>query len=430
LVAWDIDADRYEIVWNESVNRRRHRGGDGFGGPDRDHVGLGDVDLDRHLPERRSGAGDDPHGQRAAGAGRSPRRRDAVKFELVRFHYVKGAGVFDDLSFTIQPGEKVGLVGRSGAGKSTLVNLLLRFHDVEGGRILIDGQEDVAKASQDSLRRRIGMVTQDTALLHRSIAENILYGRPEASREEMILAARQAHVEEFVSDLVDPDGRTGYDTMVGERGVKLSGGQHQRIAIARVLLKNAPILVLDEATSALDSEIEAAIQESFQTLMRGKTVIAIAHGLSTITAMDRLIVLETGRSSRWAGTASCSHATAFTRRYGDGSRAGSWWRRSRHGPRPDRPPQTSLRPTKPSMTPSSISAASASPIRWPCHESLLIISCGAGYSLDPMAKAPQCGLGAARRGQRLLDSFPRPRDARRHKRVQGNCRPNGHGRRW
>jgi ATP-binding cassette subfamily B multidrug efflux pump len=220
--------------------------------------------------------------------------RGAIAFERVRFHYGKSAGVFDDLSFTIQPGEKVGLVGRSGAGKSTLVNLLLRFHDVEAGRILIDGQ-DVAKASQDSLRRRIGMVTQDTALLHRSIAENILYGRPEASRDEMILAARQAHVEEFVSDLVDPDGRTGYDTMVGERGVKLSGGQRQRIAIARVLLKNAPILVLDEATSALDSEVEAAIQESFQTLMRGKTVIAIAHRLSTIAAMDRLIVLEAGR---------------------------------------------------------------------------------------------------------------------------------------
>jgi ATP-binding cassette subfamily B multidrug efflux pump len=220
--------------------------------------------------------------------------RGAIAFEHVRFHYGKGAGVFDDLSFTIAPGEKVGVVGRSGAGKSTLVNLLLRFHDVEGGRITIDGQS-VSEVSQDSLRRRIGMVTQDTGLLHRSIAENILYGDPDASWSAMIAAARQAHADGFVRALVDPDGRVGYDTIVGERGVKLSGGQRQRIAIARVLLKNAPILVLDEATSALDSEVEAAIQESFQTLMQGKTVIAIAHRLSTIAAMDRLIVLDSGR---------------------------------------------------------------------------------------------------------------------------------------
>ena len=245
--------------------------------------------------------------------------RGAIVFERVRFHYGKDAGVFDDLSFTIAPGEKVGLVGRSGAGKSTLVNLLLRFHDIEDGRILIDGQ-DVAQASQDSLRRQIGMVTQDTALLHRTIAENILYGRPEASRGEMILAAKQAHVEEFVGDLVDPDGRTGYDTMVGERGVKLSGGQRQRIAIARVLLKNAPILVLDEATSALDSEVEAAIQESFQTLMRGKTVIAIAHRLSTIAAMDRLIVLEAGHIIEMG-----SHRDLLAR---DGVYAALWRRQS------------------------------------------------------------------------------------------------------
>jgi ATP-binding cassette subfamily B multidrug efflux pump len=220
--------------------------------------------------------------------------RGAIRFENVRFHYGKGGGVIEDLSLSIAPGEKVGLVGRSGAGKSTLVNLLLRFYDVESGRILIDGQ-DIAAATQDSLRQQIGMVTQDTSLLHRSIAENIRYGRPEASDTAMIAAARQAHAHEFVIGLTDPEGRTGYDTLVGERGVKLSGGQRQRIAIARVLLKNAPILVLDEATSALDSEVEAAIQESFHDLMEGKTVIAIAHRLSTIAAMDRLIVLEEGR---------------------------------------------------------------------------------------------------------------------------------------
>jgi ATP-binding cassette, subfamily B, multidrug efflux pump len=219
--------------------------------------------------------------------------KGGIRFENVRFHYGKAGGVIDDLSFTIAPGEKVGLVGRSGAGKSTLVNLLLRFYDVEAGRILIDGQ-DIAATTQDSLRRQIGMVTQDTSLLHRSIGENILYGRPDATFEAMLAAAQQAHAHDFVIGLTDPDGRKGYDTLVGERGVKLSGGQRQRIAIARVLLKNAPILVLDEATSALDSEVEAAIQENFQTLMHGKTVIAIAHRLSTIAAMDRLIVLEDG----------------------------------------------------------------------------------------------------------------------------------------
>jgi ATP-binding cassette, subfamily B, multidrug efflux pump len=220
--------------------------------------------------------------------------RGTIRFENVRFHYGKGAGVIENLSLSIAPGEKIGLVGRSGAGKSTLVNLLLRFYDVEGGRILIDGR-DIAAATQDSLRQQIGMVTQDTSLLHRSIAENIRYGRPEASDAAMIAASRQAHAHDFVIGLSDPEGRRGYDTLVGERGVKLSGGQRQRIAIARVLLKNAPILVLDEATSALDSEVEAAIQESLRTLMDGKTVIAIAHRLSTIAAMDRLIVLEEGR---------------------------------------------------------------------------------------------------------------------------------------
>jgi ATP-binding cassette subfamily B multidrug efflux pump len=219
--------------------------------------------------------------------------KGAIRFENVRFHYGKAGGVIDDFSFAIAPGEKVGLVGRSGAGKSTLVNLLLRFYDVEGGRILIDGQ-DIALATQESLRQQIGMVTQDTSLLHRSIGENIRYGQPDATDEAVIAAARQAHAHDFVMGLIDPDGRRGYDTLVGERGVKLSGGQRQRIAIARVLLKNAPILVLDEATSALDSEVEAAIQENFETLMRGKTVIAIAHRLSTIAAMDRLIVLEDG----------------------------------------------------------------------------------------------------------------------------------------
>ncbi len=219
--------------------------------------------------------------------------KGAIRFENVRFHYGKAGGVIDDLSFTIAPGEKVGLVGRSGAGKSTLVNLLLRFYDVEGGRILIDGQ-GIARVTQESLRQQIGMVTQDTSLLHRSIGENIRYGRPDASDEAVIAAARQAHAHDFVMGLTDPDGRKGYDTLVGERGVKLSGGQRQRIAIARVLLKDAPILVLDEATSALDSEVEAAIQENFQTLMEGKTVIAIAHRLSTIAAMDRLVVIEDG----------------------------------------------------------------------------------------------------------------------------------------
>lgn len=202
--------------------------------------------------------------------------------------------VFDDLMLNIKPGEKVGLVGRSGAGKSTLVNLLLRFYDIQSGEIKIDGQ-NIQNVSQESLRSQIGMVTQDTSLLHRSVRENILYGHPDASEEQMIAATKQAEAYDFIQTLLDPEGNSGFDAQVGERGVKLSGGQRQRIAIARVLLKNAPILILDEATSALDSEVEAAIQKSLKTLMENKTVIAIAHRLSTIAAMDRLIILDEGR---------------------------------------------------------------------------------------------------------------------------------------
>ncbi|MCB1383828.1 MAG: ABC transporter ATP-binding protein [Notoacmeibacter sp.] len=221
-------------------------------------------------------------------------RHGAVSFDHVRFHYGKKRGVLEDLSLTIRPGEKIGLVGRSGAGKSTLVNLLLRFHDVEGGRITIDGQ-DIAAVTQDSLRAAIGMVTQDTSLLHRSVADNIRYGRPDASEAMMLEAARRAEAHDFIGALADAKGRSGYEAHVGERGVKLSGGQRQRIAIARVMLKDAPILILDEATSALDSEVEAAIQENLYRLMEGKTVIAIAHRLSTIAAMDRLVIMDKGR---------------------------------------------------------------------------------------------------------------------------------------
>jgi len=221
-----------------------------------------------------------------------------IRFEDVSFAYgATGADakpVIDHLSLHIQAGEKIGLVGRSGAGKSTIVNLLLRFHDVAGGRLLIDGQ-DIAAVSQDSLRAQIGMVTQDTSLLHRSVRDNILYGRPDAGEAEMLTAARRAEAHGFIQGLSDASARRGYDAHVGERGVKLSGGQRQRIAIARVMLKDAPILLLDEATSALDSEVEAAIQASLYDLMRGKTVVAIAHRLSTIAAMDRLVVLDKGR---------------------------------------------------------------------------------------------------------------------------------------
>ncbi|MBU1439935.1 MAG: ABC transporter ATP-binding protein/permease [Gammaproteobacteria bacterium] len=218
-----------------------------------------------------------------------------VRFEEASFRYADaGERVIDGLTLTVAPGEKIGLVGRSGAGKSTLVNLLLRFHDLESGRILIDGQ-DIARVSQDSLREHIGMVTQDTSLLHRAVADNIAYGRPDASAEAIRAAAERAEAHAFIEQLADAGGRSGYAAHVGERGVKLSGGQRQRIAIARVMLKDAPILLLDEATSALDSEVEAAIQASLYRLMEGKTVIAIAHRLSTIAAMDRLIVLDRGR---------------------------------------------------------------------------------------------------------------------------------------
>ncbi|MCL1141576.1 ABC transporter ATP-binding protein [Shewanella gaetbuli] len=220
--------------------------------------------------------------------------KGTIDFKQVSFHYGEKSGVIDQLNLHIKPGEKVGLVGRSGAGKSTLVNLLMRFHDVEQGEILIDGQK-LTDVQQDSLRAHIGMVTQDTSLLHRSIRENILYGDPNATEEQLLAAIEQAQAADFIAELTDPHGNKGLDAQVGERGVKLSGGQRQRIAIARVLLKNAPILILDEATSALDSEVEAAIQESLYELMQGKTVIAIAHRLSTIAAMDRLIVLDQGK---------------------------------------------------------------------------------------------------------------------------------------
>jgi ATP-binding cassette, subfamily B, multidrug efflux pump len=221
-------------------------------------------------------------------------RGGRIEFKHVNFGYGREIGVLQDFNLAIRPGEKIGLVGRSGAGKSTVVNLLLRFFDLEGGAILIDGQ-DIAGLTQESLRSQISVVTQDTSLLHRSIRANIRYGRPGASAEEIERAAKLAHADEFIPHLEDWLGRRGYDAHVGERGIKLSGGQRQRIAIARVILKDAPILVFDEATSALDSEVEAAIQSSLGTLMEGKTVIAIAHRLSTIAQMDRLVVMDHGR---------------------------------------------------------------------------------------------------------------------------------------
>jgi ATP-binding cassette subfamily B multidrug efflux pump len=243
--------------------------------------GMRSIAVPRQMP-------DAPH------AGELRVAKGGIRFENVTFGYGTTRGVLHGLSLDIRPGERVGLVGHSGAGKSTLVNLLLRFHAPEHGRILIDGQ-DIAGVTQESLRAQIAMVTQDTSLLHRSIRENIRYGRPSATEADVLAAARQAEATDFIDTLEDWAGRHGFDAHVGERGVKLSGGQRQRIAIARVILKNAPILVLDEATSALDSEVEAAIQGQLETLMRGRTVIAIAHRLSTIARMDRLIVLESGR---------------------------------------------------------------------------------------------------------------------------------------
>lgn len=242
-----------------------------------------------------------------------------IQFADVCFQYSPRHEVIDDLSFNIQAGEKIGLIGKSGAGKTTIVNLLLRFYDLDSGQILIDGH-DIAEVQQDTLRAGIGVVTQDTSLLHRSVRANIKYGRPEATDDDMIAAAKQAEAHDFIAGLQDSQGRKGYDAHVGERGVKLSGGQRQRVAIARVLLKNAPVLVLDEATSALDSEVEAAIQSQLETLMRGKTTIAIAHRLSTIAAMDRLIVLDAGKIVEMG-----SHATLLRK---NGHYAKLWKRQS------------------------------------------------------------------------------------------------------
>lgn len=235
----------------------------------------------------RSASSTSPTRPLAAGAGE-------IRFEAVHFHYSQPHRVVDGLSLTIGAGEKVGLVGRSGAGKSTLINLLLRFYEPQSGRILIDGQ-DIAHVTEESLRARIAVVAQDSSLLHRSIGENILYARQDADDGMMREAARKAQADAFIDRLVDGKGRHGFDAFVGERGVKLSGGQRQRIAIARVILKDAPILLLDEATSSLDSQVEAAIQDALADLMRGRTVIAIAHRLSTLQLMDRLVIMDAGR---------------------------------------------------------------------------------------------------------------------------------------
>ncbi len=242
-----------------------------------------------------------------------------IRLEHLSHHFGRGSGGLDDINLTIRPGEKVGLVGRSGAGKSSLVKLLLRFYEIEQGRILIDDQ-DIAEVTQDSLRSMIGMVQQDSSLMHRSVRDNILYGKPDASEAEVIAAAKQAEAHDFILELRDPEGRHGYDAHVGERGVKLSGGQRQRVALARVILKDAPILVLDEATSALDSEVEAAILDTLYGVMQGKTVIAIAHRLSTIAQMDRIVVLDDGNVAE-DGT----HADLLAK---GGLYAGFWSRQS------------------------------------------------------------------------------------------------------
>jgi ATP-binding cassette subfamily B multidrug efflux pump len=246
-------------------------------------------------------------------------KKGGIHFDTAHFMYGRDVGGVDGIDLTIKPGERIGLVGRSGAGKSTFVNLLLRFYDLESGRIVIDGQ-DIARVTQDSLRAHISVVTQDTALLHRSVMDNIRYGRPEATEAQAFAAAKRARAHDFIADLADPDGRKGYDAQVGERGVKLSGGQRQRIAIARAILKDAPILVLDEATSALDSEVEAEIQEELASLMEGKTVIAIAHRLSTIAHLDRIVVMDKGRIAEQG-----SHTELLER---DGLYAGFWKRQS------------------------------------------------------------------------------------------------------
>ena len=242
-----------------------------------------------------------------------------IEFDAVAHHYGRRTGGLVRIDHVIEPGEKVGLVGRSGSGKSTFVKLLLRFYDVESGTIRVDGQ-DISRVTQDSLRARIGMVQQENSLLHRSVRDNILYGRPDATEEMVIRAARQAEACDFILDLEDPEGRSGFDAHVGERGVKLSGGQRQRIALARVILKDAPILVLDEATSALDSEVEAAIQDALHGMMEGKTVIAVAHRLSTIARMDRIVVLDEGKIVETG-----SHATLLAK---GGLYAGFWRRQS------------------------------------------------------------------------------------------------------
>ncbi|WP_102106599.1 ABC transporter ATP-binding protein [Oceaniglobus roseus] len=242
-----------------------------------------------------------------------------IELKGLTHHYGREAGGLENLNLTIRSGEKLGIVGRSGAGKSTLVKLLLRFYDPDGGQILIDGQ-DITKVSQDSLRRVIGMVQQDSSLLHRSVRENILYGNPGATEAQMLAATEKAHAHDFILDLEDPEGRRGFDAQVGERGVKLSGGQRQRVALARVILKDAPILVLDEATSALDSEVEAAIQDTLYDMMEGKTVIAIAHRLSTIAHMDRIIVIDDGRIAEQG-----SHEMLLAK---NGLYAGFWARQS------------------------------------------------------------------------------------------------------